>query len=76
MLTPQPEVQIRGDGGAQYESVGRIIYAVPAGRASRRSASSPSRRFAARLSVAEQFYRGTRHGNERRLGQAARAIRK
>ena len=28
MLTPQPEVQIRGDGGAKYESVGRIIYAV------------------------------------------------
>jgi biopolymer transport protein ExbD len=28
VLTPQPEVQIRGDGGAKYESVGRIIYAV------------------------------------------------
>ncbi len=28
VLTPQPEVQIRGDGGANYESVGRIIYAV------------------------------------------------
>jgi len=27
VLTPQPEVQIRGDGGAKYESVGRIIYA-------------------------------------------------
>ena len=27
VLTPQPEVQIRGDGGAQYDSVGRIIYA-------------------------------------------------
>jgi biopolymer transport protein ExbD len=27
LLTPQPEVQIRGDGGAQYDSVGRIIYA-------------------------------------------------
>jgi biopolymer transport protein ExbD len=27
VLTPQPEVQIRGDGGARYESVGRIIYA-------------------------------------------------
>src|SRR5271169_1915533 len=27
VLTPQPEVQIRGDGGAQYEGVGRIIYA-------------------------------------------------
>ena len=27
VLTPQPEVQIRGDGGAQYNSVGRIIYA-------------------------------------------------
>src|SRR3954453_22517939 len=26
-LTPQPEVQIRGDGGADYESVGKIIYA-------------------------------------------------
>ena len=24
---PQPEVQIRGDGGANYDSVGRIIYA-------------------------------------------------
>ena len=27
VLQPQPEVQIRGDGGAQYESVGRIVYA-------------------------------------------------
>src|SRR5580765_4223238 len=27
ILTPQPEVQIRGDGGADYDSVGRIIYA-------------------------------------------------
>ena len=27
VLVPQPEVQIRGDGGAKYESVGRIIYA-------------------------------------------------
>ena len=26
--TPQPEVQIRGDGGADYDSVGRVIYAV------------------------------------------------
>ena len=28
VLTPQPEVQIRGDGGAKYDGVGRIIYAV------------------------------------------------
>jgi biopolymer transport protein ExbD len=28
VLIPQPEVQIRGDGGARYEGVGRIIYAV------------------------------------------------
>ena len=27
VLSPQPEVQIRGDGGAAYEGVGRIIYA-------------------------------------------------
>ncbi|CAG1008109.1 Biopolymer transport protein ExbD [Burkholderiales bacterium] len=27
ILTPQPEVQIRGDGGAAYDSIGRIIYA-------------------------------------------------
>ena len=27
VLTPQPEVQIRGDGGANYEGVGRIVYA-------------------------------------------------
>jgi biopolymer transport protein ExbD len=27
VLTPQPEVQIRGDGGAKYDSVGKIIYA-------------------------------------------------
>ncbi|HET9272122.1 MAG TPA: biopolymer transporter ExbD [Vicinamibacterales bacterium] len=27
LLTPQPEVQIRGDGGAQYDSIGRIVYA-------------------------------------------------
>ena len=26
--TPQPEVQIRGDGASQYEGVGRVIYAV------------------------------------------------
>src|SRR5262252_5789682 len=25
-LTPQPEVQIRGDGSANYEGVGRVIY--------------------------------------------------
>src|SRR5215218_1642092 len=28
VLQPQPEVQIRGDGGADYSSVGKIIYAV------------------------------------------------
>jgi biopolymer transport protein ExbD len=28
VLVPQPEVQIRGDGGARYDGVGRIIYAV------------------------------------------------
>ena len=27
VLQPQPEVQIRGDGAAQYDSVGRIVYA-------------------------------------------------
>jgi biopolymer transport protein ExbD len=27
VLDPQPEVQIRGDGGANYDSVGKIIYA-------------------------------------------------
>jgi len=27
VLTPQPEIQIRGDSGARYEGVGRIIYA-------------------------------------------------
>src|SRR5436309_14741359 len=27
VLQPQPEVQIRGDGKANYEGVGRIIYA-------------------------------------------------
>ena len=27
VLTPQPEVQIRGDGRARYDSVGRVIYA-------------------------------------------------
>jgi biopolymer transport protein ExbD len=27
MLNPQPEVHIRGDGGAAYDGVGRIIYA-------------------------------------------------
>jgi len=27
VLTPQPEVQIRGDGGANYDGVGRIVYA-------------------------------------------------
>jgi biopolymer transport protein ExbD len=28
VLTPQPEVQIRGDAGANYDSVGRVLYAV------------------------------------------------
>lgn len=27
ILTPQPEVQIRGDGTANYDGVGRVIYA-------------------------------------------------
>jgi biopolymer transport protein ExbD len=27
VLVPQPEVQIRGDGDAKYDSIGRIIYA-------------------------------------------------
>ena len=27
VLTPQPEVQIRGDGRANYDGVGRIVYA-------------------------------------------------
>ena len=27
VLMPQPEVQIRGDGGARYDGVGRVIYA-------------------------------------------------
>ena len=27
VLNPQPEVQIRGDGNARYEGVGRVIYA-------------------------------------------------
>jgi biopolymer transport protein ExbD len=27
VLAPQPEVQIRGDGRANYEGVGRVIYA-------------------------------------------------
>jgi biopolymer transport protein ExbD len=27
VLTPQPAVHIRGDGGATYEGVGRVIYA-------------------------------------------------
>jgi biopolymer transport protein ExbD len=27
VLTPQPEVQIRGDGRAKYEGVGRVVYA-------------------------------------------------
>ncbi|WP_333841698.1 ExbD/TolR family protein, partial [Limnohabitans sp.] len=28
VLTPQPEVQIRGDGQSDFESVGRVMYAV------------------------------------------------
>src|SRR6185295_9460510 len=28
VLSPQPEVQIRGDGHANYEGVGKVIYAV------------------------------------------------
>src|SRR5881628_1907304 len=46
VLTPQPEVQIRGDGNARYEGVGRIIYA-SSGQELRRSVSSLSRPLAA-----------------------------
>jgi biopolymer transport protein ExbD len=28
VMQPQPEVQIRGDGGSDFESVGRVMYAV------------------------------------------------
>ena len=28
VMTPQPEVQIRGDGKSDFESVGRVMYAV------------------------------------------------
>ena len=28
VMTPQPEVQIRGDGASDFESVGRVMYAV------------------------------------------------
>jgi len=28
VMTPQPEVQIRGDGQSDFESVGRVMYAV------------------------------------------------
>jgi biopolymer transport protein ExbD len=28
LMSPQPEVQIRGDGGSDFESVGRVMYAV------------------------------------------------
>ncbi len=27
VLTPQPEIQIRGDGGARYEYVGKVVFA-------------------------------------------------
>ncbi len=27
VMTPQPEVQIRGDGRSKYEGVGRVVYA-------------------------------------------------
>ena len=27
VMKPQPEVQVRGDGGASYDGVGRIVYA-------------------------------------------------
>ena len=27
VLNPQPELQIRGDGGANYEGVGKVVYA-------------------------------------------------
>jgi biopolymer transport protein ExbD len=27
VLNPQPEVHIRGDGGARYEAVGRVVFA-------------------------------------------------
>ena len=27
-MKPQPEVQIRGDGASDFESVGRVMYAV------------------------------------------------
>ena len=28
VMQPQPEVQIRGDGGSDFEAVGRVMYAV------------------------------------------------
>ena len=28
VLVPQPEVQIRGDGGARYEYVGKVVFAL------------------------------------------------
>ena len=28
LMQPQPEVQIRGDGGSDFEAVGRVMYAV------------------------------------------------
>ena len=44
VLKPQPEVHIRGDGSARYESRRPGGLRLPARRHRRRSASSPSRR--------------------------------
>ena len=66
VLTPQPEVQIRGDGGANYEGVGTVIYAVPARR--HRQGRLHHRTAAARRLTPSRALKEESHGNERGLG--------
>ncbi len=70
VLVPQPEVQIRGDGGAKYDSVGRIIYACQrAGIAKVGFITEPP---VAAADAAHDAHEEQHHGNERRLGPATR----
>ena len=75
VLTPQPEVQIRGDGRGELRRRRARRRTPASARASRRSASSPSRRRARRRADAPEHLEEHRNGNERRHSGGARAIR-
>jgi biopolymer transport protein ExbD len=55
VMKPQPEVQIRGDGKSDFESVGRVMYAV-------------QRAGITKVGFITEPIKEQNHGNERRLG--------